>query len=253
MRLANTTQGTLNVTSGAASLVPGSGASVLNSLTIAGGGTPTAKFDVTNSAAVLDYTGTSPVATVRQQILAGRGGSGLGKPWNGNGITSSTAQADVMASPNSTSVGYAENSELPLGAYTNFRGKAVDSTAVLVAYTRTADANLDGVVNDDDVTIVVRNYAPGISKPAWVLGDFDYNGFVDDDDVTLLGVFYNPAAPPLVVPPVGATPPGQASSVSAVPEPPTLLLATLSVLSAAVLARRWRWATHRYPAHAHSR
>jgi hypothetical protein len=77
----------------------------------------------------------------------------------------------------------------------------VDNTAVLVAYTRTADANLDGVVNDDDVTIVGASYAPGALNPSWALGDFDYNGFVDDDDVTLLGAFYNPLAGALNRPP----------------------------------------------------
>jgi hypothetical protein len=85
---------------------------------------------------------------------------------------------------------------LPLGAYTDFRGVAVDATAVLIAYTRTADANLDGVVNDDDVTIVGAAYAPGMPNTNWAMGDFDYNGFVDDDDVTLLGAFYEPGAAP---------------------------------------------------------
>jgi hypothetical protein len=92
---------------------------------------------------------------------------------------------------------------LPLGAYTTFRGQAVDDTAVLIAYTRTGDANLDGIVNDDDVTIVGATYAPGVGAPHWALGDFDFSGFVDDDDVTLLGAFYNPAAgavaPPALV------------------------------------------------------
>ena len=66
-----------------------------------------------------------------------------------------------------------------------------------MAFTRTADANLDGVVNDDDVTIVGASYAPGVAGASWAVGDFDYNGFVDDDDVTLLGVLYDPGAPPL--------------------------------------------------------
>ena len=60
-------------------------------------------------------------------------------------------------------------------------------------HTRIGDANLDGVVNNDDVTIVGANYAPGFAKPRWDLGDFDYNGFVDDDDVTLLGVVLRPS------------------------------------------------------------
>jgi hypothetical protein len=89
---------------------------------------------------------------------------------------------------------------LPLGAYTTFRGQAVDDTSMLIAYTRTADANLDGIVNNDDVATVGVNYAPGSAKPAgsaWSLGDFDYSGFVDNDDITLLGAFYvQVAAPP---------------------------------------------------------
>ena len=51
-------------------------------------------------------------------------------------------------------------------------------------------------MNNDDVTILGANFAPGFDKPAWALGDFEYNGFVDNDDVTLLDAFYNPAAGP---------------------------------------------------------
>jgi hypothetical protein len=84
------------------------------------------------------------------------------------------------------SIGYAVNGQLPLGAYSEFRGQSVDASSVLMRFTRTGDANLDGVVNNNDVTIVGANYAPGFAKPRWDLGDFDYNGFVDNDDVTLL-------------------------------------------------------------------
>jgi hypothetical protein len=202
------------------------GVSVVNSLSIAGDATPTAKLDLANNAAIVDYTGTSPVATIRQQILAGRGGSGLGQTWNGQGITSSAA---ATAEPESRSVGYAENSSMPLGAYENFRGQTVDGTSILVAYTRTADANLDGVVNDNDVTIVGAMYAPGTANASWANGDFDYNGFVDDNDVTLLGAYYDP----------GATPAATPAGVAAVPEPSTIVL--LSVMSAVlVLSRRRR-------------
>jgi hypothetical protein len=131
---------------------------------------------------------------IRQQILAGRGGVGLGASWNGTGITSSAAAAANQTAAESRSVGFAENASLPLGAYTTFRGLPVDSTAILIAFTRTGDANLDGIVNDNDVTIVGATYAPGAPQAGWAFGDFDYNGFVDDDDVTLLGAFYDPAA-----------------------------------------------------------
>jgi hypothetical protein len=186
---------------------------------------PGAQFDLTDNAAIVNYTGVSPVATVREKILSARGGPGLGGAWTGTGITSSTTAAANQTVPDSRSLGYTENASLPLGAYTTFHGAAVDNTSVLIAYTRTGDANLDGVVNDDDITIVGATYAPGVQQASWALGDFDYNGFVDDDDVTLLGAFYDPSAPPLAVLPVGSS-----ASVIAVPEPGTLTLAALAGL-----------------------
>jgi hypothetical protein len=160
-------------------------------------------FDITDSSLVVDYTGQSPLAAIRVSTLFGRGGAGIGAGWDGTGIISSIAAAANAAEPEKWSVGYAENAAMPLGPYKSFRGVLVDATAVLIAFTRTGDANLDGVVNDDDVTIVGANYAPGMAKPDWAMGDFDYNSFVDDDDVTLLGAFYQPralaGAPPTLV------------------------------------------------------
>jgi hypothetical protein len=186
-----TLQGNSRVT-----LLPAGGTSVVTSLNLAAGAT----LDIGNNALVVDYTGASPVATVRERIVSGRGTTGLGATWTGPGITSSAAAQANGTEPESRSVGYAENATLPLGPYSTFRGQAVDATTVLIAYTRTADANLDGLVNDDDVTVLGAAYAPGAANGVWALGDFEYNGFVDDDDVTLLGAFYNPAAAPLAAP-----------------------------------------------------
>jgi hypothetical protein len=236
--LSNLRAAGLSINSGTVAIAPGgtpASTSVLSTLSIDGGATPTAKLDLNNNAAIVNYTGTSPAATIRQQILAGRGGPGLGKSWNGQGITSSAAAA---AEPESRSVGYAENSTLPLGPYTTFRGQPVDDTSMLMAFTRTGDANLDGVVNDDDVTIVGASYAPGVAGASWATGDFDYNGFVDDDDVTLLGVFYDPGAAPLVAP----AQPG-ASGVAAVPEPGTvalLLFGLIGILLVRTVCRKPR-------------
>jgi hypothetical protein len=102
----------------------------------------------------------------------------------------------------------------------SFRGQPVDGTSVLLAFTRTGDANLDGVVNDNDVTIVGASYAPGVPQPHWQLGDFDYNGFVDDNDVTLLGAFYDPTATPAHLVP----------AMAAVPEPATWALLLMGAL-----------------------
>jgi hypothetical protein len=107
---------------------------------------------------------------------------------------------------------------------------------LLIAYTRTGDANLDGVVNDDDVTIVGATYAPGVPQPSWALGDFDYNGFVDDDDVTLLGALYDPSAQPLTNSPGEPGVAAKANGVAAVPEPSSLAL--LLIPFALLVARR---------------
>jgi hypothetical protein len=231
----------LAIQGGTTAVAPGtaSGASVVGSLSIAGtSSAPTARLDV-NGAIVVDYDAASPAATIRQQVIAGRGAVGLGAPWNGMGITSSAAAAANAAAPESRSVGIAENSAMPLGPLTIFHGQAVDGTSVLIAHTRTGDANLDGAVNDNDVTILGASYAPGVVGASWALGDFDYNGFVDDDDVTLLGAFYDPAAPPLVAPAVGAS---GGAGVAAVPEPQAFaLLVTGLIMTLLPLIARRKW------------
>jgi hypothetical protein len=236
LMLANLQAGGLTIDQGTVAMAPGgtdASTSVINSLSIAGGATPTAKLDLTDKAAIINYTGTSPVATIRQQILAGRGGAGLGASWNGQGITSSTAAAANAADAESRSVGFAENSALPLGPYATFRGQPVDSTSILMAFTRTGDANLDGLVNDDDVTIVGATYAPGVAQPSWALGDFDYNGFVDDDDITLLGALYDPSAPPVAAPDAVS-----GALVAAVPEPSAIRLFIAGCAGALAFTRR---------------
>ena len=219
-------------------LNPDGGTSVVGQLLIpAGGPAIPGTLDINNNKVIVDYSDAeaSPLGILRQRIIDGRGAVGLGATWTGPGITSGTAAADVVGDPESRSVGYAGNAELPLGPYTTFGGEAVDDTSVLIAYTRTADANLDGIVNDDDVTIVGATYAPGVPQPSWALGDFDYNGFVDDDDVTLLGVFYDPDAQPLnAAPQARGTHP--AASIATVPEPATVVLAAAVALALVVAA-----------------
>jgi hypothetical protein len=88
----------------------------------------------------------------------------LGAAWNSQGITSSAAAAANATDAESRSVAYADNLALPLGPYTTFRGESVDDTSLIMAFTRTGDANLDGLVNDDDVTIVGATYARGVAQ-----------------------------------------------------------------------------------------
>jgi hypothetical protein len=187
---------------GRVSLLPGSGLpSVITSLDLVAGAT----LDLNESALIVDYSAASPLATIRENIISGRGGSGLGNgSWTGTGITSSAVAARDAVAPETHSVGYADNAMLPLGPYVSFRGQLVDNTAILIAPTLTADANLDGLVNDEEVTVVGAFYRPGAPNPQWQWGDFDYNGSIDDDDITILGALYNPAPAPAPSPTFGS-------------------------------------------------
>src|SRR5207249_4991115 len=122
--------------------------------------------------------------------------------WNGSsGIVSSAASTAGQGLGGTgdgvnLAIGYAENSALPLGSYTTFAGEAVGSSSILIKFTRGADADLDGVVGNSDVTIVGGKFGAAGSGE-WYFGDFDYSGDCDNADVTALGGLFNPAAPPL--------------------------------------------------------
>lgn len=173
-----------------------------------------------NTAMIVDYLPgvPTPATDIRERILAGRGNTDLVGAWDGKGITSSAAQAD----PAALSVGWALNGDLPLGPYQVFRGEIVDPTSILIRATRSGDVNLNGVVDDADVTIVGATYGT-TAGAVWALGDFDYDGDVDDSDVTLISALYDPGAPPLGA--LFGTP--QDLSITAVPEPASGALAAL--------------------------
>lgn len=188
-----TVNGTLAVNGGTARLVSHTTANIAGGVLRINGAlsiAPTKALDITNNSMILDYTGASPVAAIRSLLIAGRGGVGLGaETWAGPGINSSAFTGDI-----NFGLGYADNGALPLGSYGSYGGQTVDDTSILFRWTKNADANLDGIVNDDDVTIVGAFYNSGATD--WSTGDFDYNGVTNDDDVTLLGALYAPSAPP---------------------------------------------------------
>ena len=205
-----------------------------STLSIAGGATPTAKLDLTNNAAIINYTGTSPAATVRQQILAGRGGPGLGATWNGPGITSSAAaDGQCRRTPNRARSAMPRTPRcrlVPTRPFAASRWMTLRCSDRLHAHRRRQPRRPGQRRRRDDRR---RDLRAGVPQPSWALGDFDYNGFVDDDDVTLLGAFYDPSVPPLAV----AT---TTDTAAAVPEPGAFVLATLAALALASAASRRR-------------
>src|SRR5436189_3171835 len=152
---------------------------------------------------VVNYTGASPAASIRTLLVNGRGPAAFGNAaWNGlGGIISPAASTAAQGLGGggdgvNLAVGYGENSALPLGSYTTFAGQTVGSASILIKFTRGADADLDGIVGNSDVTIVGGKFGAAGSGE-WYFGDFDYSGSCDNADVTALGGLFNPSAPPL--------------------------------------------------------
>jgi len=154
---------------------------VNGALSQAGGG----KVDLANNRLVVDYLpgdGT-PIASIRAALVSGYAGGA----WNGPGIGSAGISA-------TRALGYAEASEA-LGADGGmFGGEGVDGSAVLVRYTLAGDANLDGVVDFNDLVKLAQNYNTSpAGASTWYRGDFNYDGSVDFNDLVKLAQNYNTA------------------------------------------------------------
>jgi hypothetical protein len=79
-------------------------------------------------------------------------------------------------------VGFADNSMLHLPS---FGGLSVDFSSVLIRYTLFGDADLNGVVDVNDLNLLALDWQTNAN---WSGGDFDHNGFVDASDLGLLAL-----------------------------------------------------------------
>jgi hypothetical protein len=202
-------------------------------LRINGTMTNSGTVDLAGGDMILDYTGASPIIAIKAQLLAGYNNGS----WTGTGIRSSTAAAN--AGPLKTAVGYGEASTIfgPSGGV--FDGQTVDGTSLLLKYTYTGDANLDGKV---DITDLLKLATGWHVATTWTGGDFDYNGVVDSRDLALLAADWqagvsNPLAPPLDAGLAGLNLPG------AVPEPGVYMCISIAGLVRTLTGRRRRVAS----------
>ena len=92
--------------------------------------------------------------------------------------------------------------------------------AFLLTPTIAGDANLDGKVDINDLTIVLTNY--GETGMGWTRGDFNGDGVVDINDLTIVLAQY------------GQTAGSPATGMAAVPEPSTIFLAALGAVGLTV-------------------
>jgi hypothetical protein len=197
------------------------GTGSISSLTIASGG----QLDITDHGLVIEY-GPNPqyapggtASLVGDLILPGTGsitflrtahtypsGSIQGYVqtafdsynWDGPGITSSAAANDPTGL---TAVGVADENDLDIvypndytvagGGTGTWLGQPInDTNNVLVRYTYYGDGNLDGVVNDEDVSALSLGYSGLAGYIGWSDGDYTYDGRINENDISLLAVSY---------------------------------------------------------------
>ena len=223
------TAGSVTISNGtvklAANTTLGSGAVTSNvnltSLSITGNGV----LDVNNNHVIIAYGSSDPIATIAGYLKAGYN-SGA---WNGPGIISSAAQTKTNGL--SYSLSYADGKDGKVSG--------LSSGQIEVKYTLLGDANLDGVVNAADFTILAANFNQPVT--AWDQGNFNYDGLVNAADFTDLAANFNQGVS-------GAASAGDVAALDAfaaanglsvnVPEPSFITLAGFAV--AAGLQRRSR-------------
>lgn len=133
--------------------------------------------NVTNNALMVNYTGTSPRAALEALVAAGFAGGS----WNGIGINSTTAASTV-----GSAVGIAEATDI--GSPGVYAGQTIDNTTVIIRYTRSGDATMDGTTNISDFSVLAANFnTPG----RWATGDFNYDGSVNIGDFSQLAANFN--------------------------------------------------------------
>lgn len=151
--------------------------------------TPTlSQLDLADNRLIIDYTGASPIATIRGYIQQGFNNG----QWNGNrGILSNDA-AIASTSSTRTGIGYVEATNIFTTFPASFGGYSIDNTTLLARYTIVGDANLDLTVNISDFSRLAANF--NLAGP-WFNGDFNYDGLINISDFALLAANFNKTLP----------------------------------------------------------
>jgi uncharacterized delta-60 repeat protein len=164
--------GALNLANGATATLSAGGAKtlVVGSLSVTTGG----RLDLADHTMIVR---SGSVSAIQSLIAAGRnGGNWLGA----SGITSSTAAA--ADSSHLTSLGYATAAELDKTSFAGVSG--LTAADIVVKYTYSGDANLDGQVDIGDLGLLSGRWQQ--SGQDWFNGDFSYDGIVDIGDLGIL-------------------------------------------------------------------
>jgi thiol-disulfide isomerase/thioredoxin len=160
----------LTVSGGTLRLPSGLGTCTASNLTISGTGT----LDLGNNELLINYgSNADPISTVAAYLKSGYNGGN----WTGSGIDSSAA----ALSKGAYGIGFADGAD---GAV-----PGLGSGQIELKYTLNGDANLDGLVNGADSTILAANFNQSIT--GWDHGDFNYDGLVNAADSNELAANFN--------------------------------------------------------------
>jgi hypothetical protein len=193
-------------------------------------------LNVASNDLILQNPPTGTIGTVMSQLQSGYNNGN----WNGTaGITSTAAAADTthltavgtMINDTGANTGSSTGSTI----YTSLDGAPTSDGDILVKYTYYGDADLSGVVDGSDYSLIDNGALNGLT--GWYNGDFNYDGVINGSDYTLIDNSYNTQGASLASEVATAT--AQiAPGTAAVPEPTTLGLLGLGVMG--LLGRRNR-------------
>jgi len=143
---------------------------------------PSATLDLNQGALVLQPTTSNRTLTLNRILGLIKSGYGSSSnPWRGNGITSTAARSNACTGLPTilNDFGGAAGPVL-----TSFAGELVNTNSILVKYTWTGDANLDGRINADDYFAIDSGFV--LHSTGYQNGDFNLDGLVNADDYFLI-------------------------------------------------------------------
>ncbi len=175
--LASLTVGSTDTVTLTQSASPGDKLLVLNSLTVADGGT----LNLTNNDMIVHN---GDLTSLTNLLATGFDAA----QWIGGGIDSSSAANDAAKL---TALGILLNNANGLPFYSTFDGQPVTNTDVLIKFTIYGDANLDGKVNGTEYALTDKGFNEQLT--GWQNGEFDYSNSINGTDYSLLDNAFNNA------------------------------------------------------------
>ncbi len=153
----------LTLSGGNAVLAQNVGTVTFSSLSITGN----SLLDISNNQIIITYGSSDPIATIRGYIVSAFD-TGY---WTGPGLGSS-----LLISGGNYGLGYADGADGIVSG--------LSSGQIEVKYTLLGDANLDGVVNGSDFSILAANFGLGVTN--WDQGNFFFTPSVNGSDFSAL-------------------------------------------------------------------